>query len=86
MDVASAQFSFQTWFLICFDPSSHHVSWRFHQYLFTKKKSFGDPKSPIELPSGSCETWVCLKMVSTPKPFGFADHYPCEKWLFHWED
>ena len=20
--------------------------------------------------------WVCLKMVSTPKPNGFADHYP----------
>ena len=28
---------------------------------------------------------VCLKMVSTPKPNGFADHYPYEKWLFHWE-
>ena len=24
-------------------------------------------------------------MVSTPKPNGFADHYPYEKWLFHWE-
>ena len=24
--------------------------------------------------------WVC-----TPKPNGFADHYPYEKWLFHWE-
>ena len=22
--------------------------------------------------------WVCLKMVSTPKPNGFADHYPYE--------
>ena len=21
----------------------------------------------------------------TPKPNGFADHYPYEKWLFHWE-
>ena len=20
----------------------------------------------------------------TPKPNGFADHYPYEKWLFHW--
>ena len=29
--------------------------------------------------------WVCLKMVSTPKPNGFADHYPVFKWLFHWE-
>ena len=24
-------------------------------------------------------------MVSTPKPNGFADHYPVFKWLFHWE-
>ena len=29
--------------------------------------------------------WVCLKMLYTPKPNGFADHYPYEKWLFHWE-
>ena len=28
---------------------------------------------------------LSLKMVSTPKPNGFADHYPYEKWLFHWE-
>ena len=33
----------------------------------------------------SLEKWVCLKMVSTPKPNGFADHYPVFKWLFHWE-
>ena len=25
--------------------------------------------------------WVCLKMSCTPKPNGFADHYPYEKWL-----
>ena len=24
-------------------------------------------------------------MLGTPKPNGFADHYPYEKWLFHWE-
>ena len=29
--------------------------------------------------------WVCLKMVSTPKPNGFHDHYPVFKWLFYWE-
>ena len=28
--------------------------------------------------------WVCLKMSCTPKPNGFADHYPVFKWLFHW--
>ena len=32
----------------------------------------------IELPHGFYQTWVCLKMVSTPKPKpnGIADHYP----------
>ena len=30
-------------------------------------------------------TWVCLKMLCTPKANGFADHYPVFKWLFHWE-
>ena len=29
--------------------------------------------------------WVCLKIGKTPKPNGFADHYPYEKWRFHWE-
>ena len=30
--------------------------------------------------------WVLLKMVENPfVPNGFADHYPYEKWLFHWE-
>ena len=29
--------------------------------------------------------WVCLKMLCSPKPNGFADHSPYEKWLFHWE-
>ena len=30
-------------------------------------------------------TWVCLKIGNTPKPNGFADHYPVFKLLFHWE-
>ena len=34
----------------------------------------------------SVNIWVCLKMVSTPKANGFADHDPVFKWLFHWED
>ena len=33
----------------------------------------------------SFSIWVCLKIGNTPKPNGFADHYPYEKWLFHWE-
>ena len=28
--------------------------------------------------------WMCLKMLCTPTPNGFADHYPVFKWLFHW--
>ena len=28
---------------------------------------------------------VSENVVSTPKPNGFADHYPVFKWLFHWE-
>ena len=29
--------------------------------------------------------WVCLKIVYPFLPNGFADHYPKNKWLFHWE-
>ena len=40
----------------------------------------------VVIPSGYYGNMgVLLKMVSTPKPNGFADHYPYEKWLFHWE-
>ena len=39
----------------------------------------------MKIDGWSWEIWVCLKMVSTPKPNGFADHYPVFKWLFHWE-
>ena len=26
-----------------------------------------------------------MGMSESPKPNGFADHYPVFKWLFHWE-
>ena len=29
----------------------------------------------------SWDIWVCLKMLCTPKPNGFADHDPVFKWL-----
>ena len=29
-------------------------------------------------------SWVCLKMLCTPKPNGYNDYIPI-KWLFHWE-
>ena len=42
-------------------------------------------KCRLENDTRSCRNiWVCLKMLCTPKPNGFADHYPYEKWLFHW--
>ena len=43
--------------------------------------------SYVSLPEGIpyMSIWVCLKMVSTPNPNGFADHYPVFEWLFHWE-
>ena len=28
---------------------------------------------------------VSENVGNTPKPNGFADHYPVLKWLFHWE-
>ena len=34
---------------------------------------------------GGNKMWVCLKMLCTPKPNRFHDHYPVFKWLFHWE-
>ena len=54
-----------------------------HGYQFMK-----DPRGFVDavffLESG-IHMWVCLKMLCTPKPNGFADHYPYEKLLFHWE-
>ena len=38
----------------------------------------------IETLSGN-SVWVCLKIVYPIVPNGFADHYPYEKLLFHWE-
>ena len=46
-----------------------------------RKAAMGpQPQSP-GWPLGSlgarhCTNWVCLKMLCTPKPNGFADHYP----------
>ena len=31
------------------------------------------------------DEWVCLKMLCSPKPNGFADQTIPIKWLFHWE-
>ena len=42
-------------------------------------------ENPVYTVSLYIYIWVCLKISCTPKPNGFADHYPYEKWLFHWE-
>ena len=47
-----------------------YVFWRF--YFFR----------PTQWPS----VWIAYVWKwCTPKPNGFADHYPVFKWLFHWE-
>jgi hypothetical protein len=35
--------------------------------------------------SGWCFQTGVSENVVYPKPNGFADHYPKNKWLFHWE-
>ena len=53
----------------------------------TSAAFFGSQPAARDSESIKFDIWVCLKMVSIPKPNGFADHYhPYEKWLFHWED
>ena len=44
-----------------------------------------DGSSSISVEDHDSTKWVCLKIGNTPKPNGFADHYPVFKWLFHWE-
>ena len=48
-------------------------------YIPSDQWPFQDPK--LEVPTIYKPIWVCLKMLCTPKPSGFADHYPYEKWL-----
>ena len=35
---------------------------------------------------GKTHLGVSENVVYPIVPNGFADHYPYEKWLFHWED
>ena len=39
-----------------------------------------DAEEPVIIQMGVSEN-----VVYPEKPNGFADHYPYEKWLFHWE-
>ena len=42
-----------------------------------QKRHLNELDTPISHDiSGRKTLWVCLKMVSTPTPNGFADHYP----------
>ena len=55
-------------------------------FTMTNGKSMGIHGNPWEIHGES--KWVCLKMVSSPKPNGFADHLMIIipiKWQFHWE-
>ena len=60
-----------------------HDSWLF--IPFPHEHPMKPSLSLVKFPILMGNIWVCLKMVSTPKPNGFADHYPVFKWLFHWE-
>ena len=51
----------------------------FHCYVSSPEGT--DNKRSQDIPI----VWVCLKIVYPIVPNGFADHYPYEKWLFHWE-
>ena len=42
------------------------------------------PVSPWEFGRGHWNGFVWKWCVYPEKPNGFADHYPYEKWLFHW--
>ena len=63
------------------DCWSSEVSFQKHSFHFFN--SYDNPN--IEPPQQAWKIilpiWVCLKIVSTPKPNGFADHYPVFKWL-----
>ena len=51
------------------------------------------PKIPLRLafstskyqPQQNHDSGLSENVVYPEKPNGFADHYPYEKWLFHWE-
>ena len=60
----------ETWLHV---QNSSYPPHNYHNYIPPK-----DPRMNYMI-------WVCLKMSCTPKPNGFADHYPVFKWLFHWE-
>ena len=44
------------------------------------------PSKPGSIIPYSNQLGVSDNVVYPEKPNGFADHYPYEKWLFHWED
>ena len=64
-----------------------HGPWRSSPYESLASSSASN-SSPCQIIAAarnlSTPMRVCLKMLCTPKPNGFADHYPVFKWLFHW--
>ena len=59
----------------CLRPKTTLASWDVEETGSVSQQRSGFP---------TVMKWVCLKMSCTPKPNGFADHYPVFKWLFHW--
>ena len=48
-------------------------------------QQFGSEQNLESSPCLDIEMGVSENVVYPEKPNGFADHYPYEKWLFHWE-
>ena len=49
--------------------------------VYTRYTSSSSSSRGVYKPLSAMFSGVCLKMLCTPKPNGFADHYPVFKWL-----
>ena len=59
-----------------------YVSYVYYRYIYTiNHKVIGVMFTNLVMRYGC----VTENVVYYPKPNGFADPYPYEKWLFHWE-
>ena len=57
-------------------PQSKHVGKAFKQPVCLDGGVLCGPLRRTQMTLWIYSKWVCLKMLCTPKPYGFADHYP----------
>ena len=65
-----------------------HYSMFFFLRTFARSNTLQNnshPRGARRLDFSLHEMGVSENVVYPEKPNGFADHYPYEKWLFHWE-